>query len=134
MSYTRKNLLLMFAGTLLASQALAQDAQNAATAYAEREVSEIIVYGSREVDPAFADPGYEEFWREQLLDQIALMSLEAETEWRSALTYSLRNAPSVVLGFNPKYDLERWQDLDLVSEQRDTIKTATLIRAGFNWP
>ena len=70
MTDSRKNLLLLLAGTLIASQALAQDEQNAATVYAEREVSEIVVYGSREVDTAFADPGYEEFWREQLVDQI----------------------------------------------------------------
>ena len=58
---SRKNVLLILAGTLIASQALAQDDENAATEYAEREVSEIVVYGSREADPAFADPRYEEF-------------------------------------------------------------------------
>ena len=131
MSYFRKNILLMLAGALIASQGWAQDAQNVATAYAEREVGETVVYGSREVDPTSADPKYEEFWREQLLDQIALMRLEDETEWRAALTYPLSDAPNVVLGFNPKFDLERRQDLDLLSESRDTIKTATLVRARF---
>ena len=131
MSYSRKNVLLMIAGALIASQGLAQDDQNAATGYAEREVDEIVVYGSREVDPAFADPRYEEFWREQLVDQIALMRLEQETEWRSALTYPLSDDPGIVLGFDPMFDLERRQDLDLVSEPGDTIKTATLIRARF---
>ena len=134
MSYVRKNVLLMLAGALIASQGLAQDDQNASSAYAESEVSEIVVYGSRESGPAFADPRDEEFWVEQLLDQIALMRLEEETEWRAALTYPLSDDPSIVLGFDPKFDLERRQDLDLVNEQRDTIKTATLIRAGFNWP
>ena len=134
MSYSKKNVLLMLAGALLASQGLAQNMENEPTAYAEREVSEIIVYGSREADPAFADPKYDEFWREQLLDQIALMSLEAETEWRAALTYPLRDAPRVVFGFDPKFDRERRQDLDIISEQRETMKTATLIRVGFNWP
>jgi hypothetical protein len=33
MSYSRKNVLLMVAGALFATQGLAQDAQNAATAY-----------------------------------------------------------------------------------------------------
>ena len=131
MSYSRKNVLLMLAGALIASQGLAQDGQNAATAYAEREVGETVVYGSREVDPNFADPKYEEFWREQLLDQIALMRLEDETEWRAALTYPLSDAPNIVLGFDPKFDLERRQDLDLLSEPGDIIKTATLVRAGF---
>jgi hypothetical protein len=134
MSYSRKNVLLMLAGALIASQGLAQNDQNAATAYAEREVDEIVVYGNREVDLSFADPKYEEFWREQLVDQIALMRLEEETEWRSALTYSLSADPSIVFGFDPKFDLERRQDLDLVSEPGNTIKTATLIRAGFKWP
>ncbi len=134
MRESRKNILLILAATLIASQALAQDAPNTATAYAEREVSEIVVYGSREVDRAFTDPVYEKVWREQLLEQIALMRLEEANEWRASLTYELRNAPSIVLGFDPKYDLERRQYLDLVSEQRDTIKTATLARAGFNWP
>jgi hypothetical protein len=134
MSYFRKNVLLMLAGALIASQGLAQNDQNAATAYAEREVDEIVVYGGREVDPAFADPRYEEFWREQLLDQVALMRLEEAAEWRSALTYSLSDDQSVVLGFDPKFDLERRRDLDLLSESGDTIKTATVIRAGFNWP
>ena len=133
MSYSRKNVLLLLAGALIASQALAQDDQNVATAYSEREVDEIVVYGSREADPAFADPRYEEFWREQLLDQIALMRLEDETEWRAALTYPLSDAPNIVLGFDPKFDLERRQDLDLLSEPGDIIKTATLVRAGFNW-
>jgi hypothetical protein len=131
MSYSRKNVLLMVAGALFATQGLAQDAQNAATAYVESEVGETIVYGSREVDPAFADPMYEEFWREQLLDQITLMRLEEETEWRAALTYPLSNDQSVVLGFDPKSDLERRQELGLVSEPDDTIKTATLMRARF---
>jgi len=134
MSYSRKNVLLMLAGALIASQGFAQNDQNAATAYTEREVDEIVVYGSQKADPAFADPRYEEFWREQLLDQIALMRLEVETEWRSALTYPLRDNPTIVLGFDPKFDLERRQDLDLFSESGDTIKTATLIRAGFKWP
>ena len=134
MSYSRQNVLLMLAGALIASQGLAQDVQNAETAYAEREVGEIVVYGSREVDPTFADPKYAEFWREQLLNQNALMRLEEANEWRAALTYPLSDAPSIVLGFDPKFDFERRQDLDLVNEQRDTIKTATLIRAGFNWP
>ena len=128
---SRKNLLLILAGTLIASQALAQDDQNAATGYAEREVSEIVVYGSREADRPFADPVYEEFWREQLLDEIALMRLEEANEWRSALTYKLSDEPSIVLGYDPKFDLERQQDLDLVSKPGDTIKTAMLIRAGF---
>ena len=128
---SRKNLLLILAGTLIASQALAQDDQNAAIVYSEREVSELVVYGSREVDRAFADPAYEEIWRKQLLDQIALMRLEEANEWRVALTYTLSDAPSIVLGFDPKFDLERRQDLDLVSEPRDTIKTATLARARF---
>jgi len=131
MSYSRKNVLLMLAGALIASQGLAQDAQNVATAYSEREVDEIVVYGSREADPAFADPRYEEFWREQLLDEMALMRLEQETELRSALTYPLSDAPSIVVGFDPKFDLERRQDFDLVSEPGDTMKTATLIRARF---
>ena len=131
MKDSRKNVLLILAGTLIASQALAQDDQNAATAYTEREVSEIVVYGSREVDTAFADPGYEEFWREQLVDQIALMRLEEANEWRAALTYPLSDAPSIVLGYDPKFDFERRQDIDLVSDPRDTIKTATLARARF---
>ena len=134
MSYFKKNVLLMLAGALITSQGLAQDAQTEMTAYAEREVGEIVVFGTRDADPAFTDPGNEKFWREQILDQIALMQLEAETEWRSALTYPLRDYQRIVLGFDPKFDLERRQDLDLVSEQRDTIKTATLIRIGFNWP
>ena len=128
---SRKNVLLILAGTLIASQALAQDDENAATEYAEREVSEIVVYGSREADPAFADPRYEEFWREQLLDEMALMRLEQETELRSALTYPLSDAPSIVLGFDPTFDLERRQYLDLVSEPGDTIKTATLALVRF---
>ena len=131
MSYSRQNVLLMLAGALIASQGLAQDNQNAATAYAEREVGETVVYGSREVDPTFADPKYKEFWREQLQNQNALMRLEEANEWRSALTYKLSDDPSIVLGFDPKFDLERRQDLDLVSEPGDTIKTAMLIRAGF---
>ena len=131
MSYFRKNVLLMVAGALIASQGLAQDGQNAATAYADREVGETVVYGSREVDPTFADPKYQEFWREQLLDQIALMRLEDETEWRATLTYPLSDAPNIVLGFDPKFDLERRQDLDLLSESGDTMKTATLVRARF---
>ena len=131
MSYSTKNVLLMLAGALIASQGLAQNDQNAATAYAEREVDEIVVYGNRELDLSFADPKYEEFWREQLVDQIALMRLEEETEWRSALTYSLSDDPSIVLGFDPKFDLERRRDLDLLSEPGDTIKTAMLIRVGF---
>ena len=131
MSYFRKNVLLMLAGALIASQGLAQDGQNAATAYADREVGETVVYGSRDVDPTSADPKYEEFWREQLLDQIALMRLEDETEWRAALTYPLSDAPNIVLGFDPKVDLERRQDLDLLSEPGDTMKTATLVRARF---
>jgi hypothetical protein len=131
MSYSRKNVLLMLAGALIASQGLAQDDQNAATAYSEREVSEIVVYGSRDVDRVFGDPRYEAFWREQLLDQVVLMRLEDETEWRAALTYSLSNDQSFVLGFDPKFDLERRQDLDLVSEPGDKVKTATLIRARF---
>ena len=131
MSYFRKNVLLMLAGALIASQGLAQDGQNAATAYAEREVGETVVYGSREIDPTFADPKYEEFWREQLVEQIARERLEEANEWRAALTYPLSDAPNIVLGFDPKFDLERRQDLDLVSEPGDTIKTAMLIRAGF---
>ena len=131
MSYSRKNVLLMLAGALIASQGLAQDDQNVATAYSEREVGETVVYGSREADPTFADPKYEEFWREQLLDQIALMRLEDETEWRSALTYPLSDAPNVVLGYDPKFDLERQQDLDLLSESSDIIKTATVVSARF---
>ena len=131
MSYSGKNVLLMLAGALIATQGLAQNEQNAATAYSEREVDEIVVYGSREADPAFADPRYEEFWREQLLDQIALMRLEDETEWRAALTYPLSDAPNIVLGFDPKFDLERRQEIDLVSATGDTIKTATLIRTRF---
>jgi hypothetical protein len=131
MSYSRQNVLLMLAGALIASQGLAQDDQNAATAYAERDVGETVVYGSREVDPTFADPKYAEFWREQLLNQNALMRLEEANEWRSALTYKLSDDPSIVLGYDPKFDLERRQDLDLVSKPGDTIKTAMLIRAGF---
>ncbi|MDB4308282.1 hypothetical protein N9985_03295 [Gammaproteobacteria bacterium] len=131
MSYFRKNVLLIIAGALIASQGLAQDAQNAATAYADREVGETVVYGSREVDPTSADPKYEEFWREQLLDQIALMRLEDETEWRATLTYPLSDAPNVVLGYDPKFDLERQQDLDLLSESSDIIKTATVVSARF---
>jgi hypothetical protein len=131
MSYSRKNVLLMVAGALFATQGLAQDAQNAATAYVESEVGETVVYGSRDIDPTFADPMYKEFWREQLLDQVVLMRLEDETEWRAALTYSLSNDQSFVLGFDPKFDLERRQDLDLVSEPGDKVKTATLIRARF---
>ena len=131
MSYFRKNVLLMLSGALIASQGLAQDGQNAATAYAEREVGETVVYGSREVDPTFADPKYAEFWREQLLNQNALMRLEEANEWRSALTYKLSDDPSIVLGYDPKFDLERRQDLNLVSKPGDTIKTAMLIRAGF---
>ena len=131
MSYFRKNVLLIIAGALIASQGLAQDGQNAATAYSERQMDEIVVYGSRDAGPAFADPRYEEFWREQLLDQIALMRLEDETEWRAALTYPLSDAPNVVLGYDPKFDLERRQDLDLLSEPGDTMKTATLVRARF---
>ena len=131
MSYFRKNVLLMLAGALIASQGLAQDGQNAATAYADREVGETVVYGSREVDPTFADPKYEEFWREQLLEQIARVRLEEANEWRAALTYPLSDAPNIVLGFDPKVDLERRQDLDLLSEPGDTMKTATLVRARF---
>ena len=131
MSYSRKNVLLMLAGALIASQGLAQNDQNAATAYAEREVDEIVVYGNREVDLSFADPKYEDFWREQLVDQIALMRLEEETEWRSALTYSLSDDENIVLGFDPKFDLERRRDLDLLSEPGDIVKTAMLIRVGF---
>ena len=131
MSYFRKNVLLMLAGALIASQGLAQDGQNAATAYADREVGETVVYGSRDVDPTFADPKYQEFWREQLVEQIARERLEEANEWRVALTYTLSDAPSIVLGYDPKFDLERRQDLDLVNEQRDTIKTATLARARF---
>ena len=131
MSYFRKNVLLMVAGALIASQGLAQDGQNAATAYADREVGETVVYGSREVDPTFADPKYEEFWREQLVEQIARVRLEEANEWRAALTYPLSDAPNIVLGFDPKFDLERRQDLDLLSESGDTMKTATLVRARF---
>ena len=131
MSYFRKNVLLMLAGALIASQGLAQNDQNVATAYAEREVGETVVYGSRDVDPTFADPKYAEFWREQLLDQIALMRLEDETEWRATLTYPLSDAPNVMLGFDPKFDLERRQDLDLLSESSDIIKTATVVGARF---
>ena len=131
MSYFRKNVLLMVAGALIASQGLAQDGQNAATAYADREVGETVVYGSREVDPTFADPKYEEFWREQLLEQIARVRLEEANEWRAALTYPLSDAPNIVLGFDPEFDLERRQDLDLLSESGDTMKTATLVRARF---
>ena len=131
MKDSRKNLLLILAGTLIASQAVAQDDQNTTTAYAEREVSEIVVYGSREGDKTFADPLYAEFWREQILDQIAVMRLEEANQWRAALTYPVSDAPSVVLGFDPKFDRERRQDLDLLSEPGDTIKTATLVRVGF---
>jgi len=131
MKDSRKNVLLILAGTLIASQALAQDDQNAATAFAEREVGEIVVYGSREGDRTFADPVYEEFWREQILDQMAVMRLEEANEWRVALTYPLSDAPNIVLGFDPEFDLERRQDLDLLSEPGYTIKTATLIRVGF---
>ena len=131
MSYFRKNVLLMLTGALIASQGLAQNDQNAATAYSELEVGETVVYGSRDVDPTFADPKYEEFWREQLLDQIALMRLEDETEWRATLTYPLSDAPNVVLGYDPKFDLERRQDLNLLSESSDIIKTATLVSVGF---
>ena len=131
MSYFRKNVLLMVAGALIASQGLAQDGQNAATAYADSEVGETVVYGSREVDPTFADPKYEEFWREQLLEQIARVRLEEANEWRAALTYPLSDAPNIVLGFDPTFDLERRQDLDLLSEPGDTMKTATLVRARF---
>ena len=131
MSYFRKNVLLMVAGALIASQGLAQDGQNAATAYADREVGETVVYGSREVDPTFADPKYKEFWREQLLEQIARVRLEDANEWRAALTYPLSDAPNIVLGFDPTFDLERRQDLDLLSESGDTMKTATLVRARF---
>ena len=131
MSYFGKNVLLMLAGALIASQGLAQNDQNAATAFAEREVGETVVYGSRDVDPTFADPKYEEFWREQLLDQIALMRLEDETEWLATLTYPLSDAPNVVLGYDPKFDLERQQDLDLLSESSDIIKTATVVGARF---
>ena len=42
MNYFKKNVLLMLAGALLSSQALAQDAQNAEMTYADREVSEIV--------------------------------------------------------------------------------------------
>ena len=131
MSYSRQNVLLMLAGALIASQGLAQDGQNAATAYADREVGETVVYGSREVDPTFADPKYKEFWREQLLEQIARVRLEEANEWRAALTYPLSDDPNIVLGFDPTFDLERRQDLDLVSEPGDTMKTATLVRARF---
>jgi len=131
MSYFRKNVLLIIAGALIASQGLAQDAQNVATAYADGEVGETVVYGSRDVDPTSADPKYDEFWREQLLDQIALMRLEDETEWRATLTYPLSDAPNVVLGYDPKFDLERQQDLDLLSESSDIIKTATVVSARF---
>ena len=131
MSYFRKNVLLMLAGALIASQGLAQDGQNVATAYADREVGETVVYGSREVDPTSADPKYEEFWREQLVEQIARVRLEEANEWRAALTYPLSDAPNIVLGFDPKVDLERRQDLDLLSEPGDTMKTATLVRARF---
>ena len=131
MSYSRKNVLLMLAGALIASQGLAQNDQNAATAYADREVGETVVYGSREVDPTSADPKYAEFWREQLLDQIALMRLEDETEWRATLTYPLSDAPNVVLGYDPKFDLERRKDLNLLSESSDIIKTATVVSARF---
>ena len=131
MSYFRKNVLLMLAGALIASQGLAQDGQNSATAYADREVGETVVYGSRAVDPTFADPKYKEFWREQLVEQIARERLEEANEWRAALTYPLSDAPNIVLGFDPKVDLERRQDLDLLSESGDTMKTATLVRARF---
>ena len=131
MSYFRKNVLLMVAGALIASQGLAQDGQNAATAYADREVGETVVYGSREIDPTFADPKYQEFWREQLVEQIARERLEEANEWRAALTYPLSDAPNIVLGFDPTFDLERRQDLDLLSEPGDTMKTATLVRARF---
>ena len=131
MSYFRKNVLLMLAGALIASQGLAQDGQNAATAYADREVGETVVYGSRDVDPTFADPKYEGFWREQLLEQIARVRLEDANEWRAALTYALSDDPNIVLGYDPKFDLERQQDLDLLSESSDIIKTATLVRARF---
>ena len=134
MSYARKNVLLMLAGALIASQGLAQDDQNSAMTYSEREISEIVVYGSREAEEGFADPRYEDFWLEQLLDQIALMRLEEANEWRAALTYPVSDDPSVVLGFDPRFDVERREYLDLVNEQRDTIKTASLIRTGFNWP
>ena len=130
----KKKVLLIVAGALITSQVVAQDEQMAATAYAEREVSEIVVYGSREAEEGFADPWFEDFWRDQLREQIILMRLEEANEWRAALTSPLSDAPNVVLGFDPQYDLERWQELDLINEQRDTIKTATLIRAGFNWP
>ncbi len=59
------------------------------------------------------------------------MRLEDETEWRAALTYPLSDAPNVVLGYDPKFDLERRQDLDLLSESSDIIKTATVVSARF---
>lgn len=134
MSFSRKTVLLMLAGALISSQGFAEDEQNAAMANAEREVGETVVYGSRDVDLAFADPRYVEFWREQLQDQVAVMRLEEETEWRSVLTYTLNDNPNIVLGFDPKFDLERRWYLDITDETGETIKTATLVRAGFNWP
>ena len=133
MSYSKKNILLMLAGVLIASQGLAQDNQNAAAAYSEREMDEIVVYGSRAVGPAFADPRYDQFLREQLQDQIAFMRLEEETEWRSDLTYPLSDDPTILLGYDPMFDRERRQDLDLISGPGDTVQPATVIRVGFNW-
>ncbi len=131
MSYSKKNVLLMLAGVLIASQGWAQDDQNAATAYSERQLDEIVVYGSQAVAPAFVDPRYDEFLREQLQDQIASMRLEEETEWRSGLTYPLSDDPTILLGYDPMFDRERRQDLDFTSGPGDTVKTATLVRVGF---
>jgi len=133
MSYSRKNVLLMFAGALIATQGFAENDQNTASAYSEPQLDEIVVYGSREAGPAFVDPRYDEVMREQLLDQIAVMRLEEETEWRATLTYPLNDDPTILLGYDPTFDRERRQDIDLVSGPGDTVQTATVIRVGFNW-
>jgi hypothetical protein len=124
----------MLAGALIASQGLAQNDQNAATEYLEREVDEIVVYGSQQLDPYFANQRYQEILREQRLQQMEIMRLEEEADWRATLTYPLSTDPRITLGYDPKLDSERQPDLVLVRGPGDTVQPATVIRVGFNWP
>jgi hypothetical protein len=70
-------------------------------------------------------------WREQLLEQRGRVRLEEANEWRAALTYPLSAAQNIVLGFDPSFDFERRQDLDLFSVPGGTTVAATLIRGRF---
>ena len=122
---------MIVASLLLAAQASAQDDMNAVAQESIAELDEIVVYGSRSERSAFTYPGNQEFWRQQILDQIALMRVEEEERWREALTSELSKNPRILVGFDPSFDLERRMYLDITDQPGDAIKTATLIRTKF---